>query len=478
MATGKSIIRNTAYLSSAFVGQKVLSFIYFTLIARMVGVVDTGAYVFALSFTTIFSVFVDFGLAPLIQREIARRPENAKSIIRQTLSIKLFYALIAVAAGVIIAQFLVSDPLVMKMIYIAMALMLVDSFNLTLWSLFRGHHKLQYEAFAVIASQMIVIAVGLTGLVMGASLTILIIALLAGSVFNLIFSSIMTRLKAGFWPIPEFSRNIDWGMYKESIPFGFSGAFTRVFSALDSVLLRQMVGEAAVGLYAIPNKIVFAMQFIPAAFAASIYPAMSHHYKKDKSKMINIFEQAMLFLMIISVPLAVGLFILTPIVVEELYSKEFMDSIPAMYILVWGVIFGFMEFPLGSILSAIGQQRKNTITRGIVMTSNIILNIILIPIYQHVGAAIAAVVSYSLLTFIGIYWVQKYVKVAWSMLIKAFAKIVLASVLMGAAVYLLLAFLHFSLIVVLGVIIYAFAIITMKVVTFDEIRMLVRSFKK
>lgn len=475
---GHRIVRNTAYLSSAFIGQKILSFVYFTLIARLVGVVDTGAYVFALSFTTIFSVFVDFGLAPLIQREIARKPESTQSIISKTLAVKLVYASITILFALGTSYLMGLEGLTQRMIFIAVALMVFDSFNLTIWSAFRGHHRLQYEAFAVILSQAITLAVGLIGLLAGFPLEILIVALLLGSVFTSIYATVLLRRKLQIWPKPDFTNAFNKSFLKESIPFGFAGAFTRVFSAIDTVLLKQFVGPTAVGLYAVPNKIVFALQFIPSAFAASIYPAMSSLYKQDKKKMVQVFEQSMLFLFLLSLPIAVGIFILTPTIISELYTEKFLPSIPAMYILVWGVVFGFTEFPLGSLLSAIGQQRKNTITRGIVMTVNVVLNLILIPLYSFLGAAIAAVISYALLTIMGGYWVSRYVEVNWGALLYAFLKTAVAASLMGLIVYSLLPFIHFSLLTLLGAVVFAFLVIWMRVITTEEIRNLAKTFRR
>jgi O-antigen/teichoic acid export membrane protein len=476
--TKHRIVKNTAYLSFAFIGQKILSFIYFTLIARLAGVTDTGSYVFALSFTTIFSVFVDFGLAPLIQREIARAPETTRKIIGNTLAIKSLYALGTVLASLVTVHLMGLTGIVQAMIYIALALMVFDSFNLTVWSAFRGHHKLQYEAFAVIASQAITLAVGLSGLLFGVSLEILIIALLCGSVFTSIFSSILSKIRLGFFPFPVYAGAFKRGFIQESIPFGMSGAFTRVFSSIDSVLLRQMVGPTAVGYYAVPNKIVFALQFIPSAFAASIYPAMSSLYKKDEKKMVQVFEQSMLFLMLLSLPTAVGIFVLTPTIILELYTKDFLSSIPAMYVLVWGVIFGFLEFPLGALINAIGQQKKNTISRGVVMGVNIGLNILLIPVLSFLGAAIAALVSYALLTCMGIYWVRSFVEVNWKALFLAFLKTAAAAVLMGVGVYLLLPYLHFSLLVLFGAVLFVFFAFVFKAVSYSQVTLILRGLRR
>jgi O-antigen/teichoic acid export membrane protein len=477
MASTGRIVRNTVSLSSAYVGQKLLSFIYFTLIARLVGVLDTGVYVFALSYSTLWSVMVDFGLSNLLQREIAQKPEETKKLVSATLLLKMVYGFLAVVAGMTVLQFLNQPPQTVNMVAIAMAVMLFDSLNLTIWSAFRGHHKLQYESVSIVASQCIVLVVGLVGLHFDAQLEVLIAALLAGSVFTSIVAVILCRRHLGFWPLPSYQPFPFRRLFRESFSFGLAGAFTRVFASIDSVLLGQMVSKAAVGFYAVPNKVVFSAQFIPAAFSAAIYPAMSHYYLRDKEKMVAIFRQALLFLFLIAMPMTVGLYVLTPVVVRELYTGAYDPSIPAMRILVWGIIFGFLEFPLGALLAATGQQTKNSITRAIVMTVNVVLNILLIPRYSFFGTSIAALVSYIVLAGMGFYWTFPYWRDARDLFTSG-VKIILSAFLMGLGVYFIMPFIHFSLAIVFGMIVYALLILLLRVVTLEQAKLLLTRFRR
>ncbi len=471
MATTQRIVRNTAFLSSAYVGQKLLSFIYFTLIARFVGVLDTGSYVFALSYSTLWSVIVDFGLSNLLQREIAQKPEQTARLVNATLLLKTGYGFTAVVVGMLLLRLLDQPPQTVNMVAIAMAVMLFDSFNLTIWSAFRGHHKLQYESASIVASQCIVLAVGLVGLRFDARLEILVAALLAGSMFTTMIAVAMCRKQLNFWPHPSFAPFGHGRLWRESFSFGLASAFTRVFASIDSVLLGQMVGKAAVGFYAVPNKVVFAAQFIPAAFAAAIYPAMSHYHLHDQKKMIVIFRQALMLLFLLAMPMTIGLFLLTPAIIRELYTGAYDPSILAMQILVWGIIFGFLEFPLGSLLAATGQQHKNSITRAAVMIVNVVLNILLIPKYSYLGTSIAALISYAVLAGMGFYWTRAYLRTATE-LARSAVKILAASVLMGLAVYLLRPFTHFTLSIVAGMIVYSALIIGFRVVTPSQARLL------
>jgi len=65
MSDSQKIVKNTSYLTGAFIIQKVLAFIYFTILARVIGVDNVGKYTFALSYALIWAVFMDSGLAIL-----------------------------------------------------------------------------------------------------------------------------------------------------------------------------------------------------------------------------------------------------------------------------------------------------------------------------------------------------------------------------------------------------------------------------
>jgi O-antigen/teichoic acid export membrane protein len=474
MATARSIIKNTSYLSLAYIAQKVLSFVYFALIANIAGVSNTGAYVFALSYTTIFSVFADFGLANLLQRTIANKSNKKElsQIVSSAFTIKIVFACLASFIALTIIHLTTSDVLTLQMIYIALIIMLVDSFNLMIWSVFRGLHKLGFEAISVVIGQTVIMLVGVSGLFFLDSTIILIAALLAGSMSSAIFGLYWFKRTFNFFPKPHPIKKLNTTMLKEAIPFGLANTFTRIFSSFDSVLLRFLVSEAAVGFYSVPNKVVFAMQFIPSAFAASVYPAMSHYYQKDHQKIIDIFTYSMIFLFLVSVPIALGIFSLIPVIIGTVFDASYHPAIPAMQILVWAVVFGFCEFPIGSVLNAMHYQKKNMITRAIVMIVNIVLNIVLIPYYSFVGSSIAALISYILLVVIGLFWVNNVISIPWTKLIWAGCKILLSGIIMAIIVQLLLNMIHYIFVVIIGAIVYTICIFVFKVITIQNLKQL------
>ncbi|MCX6800130.1 MAG: oligosaccharide flippase family protein, partial [Candidatus Falkowbacteria bacterium] len=89
MSKVHQIAKNTSYFTLALILQKVLSFTYFAIIARALGPEDLGKYYFAISFTSIFAIFIDFGLSNTQTREIAKNNSKAQEITSLVLAIKI-----------------------------------------------------------------------------------------------------------------------------------------------------------------------------------------------------------------------------------------------------------------------------------------------------------------------------------------------------------------------------------------------------
>lgn len=178
------VARNTGFLTIAFVIQKILSFFYFAYIASQVGSESIGKYSWALSFAGIFALFIEFGLGPVLTREISRKCDRAKSYIANVIGIKLILTIIVVGVLLITLSFLGRTQTTQHLVYIAIAIIILDSFTFTFYSIFRAYQKLSYEAIGVVIYQILIVSVGIASIVLGLYLKALVVAVLVGSIFN------------------------------------------------------------------------------------------------------------------------------------------------------------------------------------------------------------------------------------------------------------------------------------------------------
>ncbi|HZJ40868.1 MAG TPA: flippase [Candidatus Saccharimonadales bacterium] len=471
-----NIAKNTSYLTLALVMQKIISFTYFTLLARYLGPEDLGKYYFAISFTTIFAIFIDLGFVNVLTREIAKDNAKANRFLGNVLGMKLPLAVFSMLAVFILINILHYDPLIKTLVYISGISMVLDSFTITFFSAARGFHNLKYESISSVVFQLIILIFGYGALILGGGLIPAIAAVALASLYNFIYSYsvIVHKLKISvkiFYdkPIIKNIISISW-------PFAVFAIFQRLYTYLDSVLLAFFAGNASVGLYQIAFKIIFALQFLPMAFTASLYPAMSSYWQNDRRQLAISFERALNYLTIISWPIILGIVLLADKIVL-LFKAEFTEAVLPLQISMIALFFIFINFPVGSLLNACDRQKRNTFNMGLVTVVSVILNLILIPRFQVVGASITVLVTNILMFVLGVTVVSKIIDYHPAKNLIVFSKSLLAAGLMAAFIFFGKEHVHILILIPAGGILYFYFLYLFGGFKKDDVTGVLKSFK-
>jgi O-antigen/teichoic acid export membrane protein len=465
-----SIAKNTFYLTFSSILQRILAFVFFTLIARTVGIEVTGRYSFALSFALLFSILADFGLTSVAVREASRKKEAIHQIFNTVFGIKLFLGVITFALIFLTINLMNYSSEAKFFVYLAALVMILDSVHLTLYGALRSFFNLKYEAVGLIFSQIIVLLIGGFVLISKINPAFLFLALGTGSIFNITFASLVLKIKYGIVFYPKFEKQFFSYLFKIAFQFALAGIFVKVYSYVDMVLLSYFKGEMYAGWYSIPVKLTFAFQFIPMAMVAAVYPAMSYYFSCSLIRLRQTFEKSLIYLAIIALPLSFGTIILADKVIFSLYGSAYAPSIIPLQIMTLSLFFAFLDFPVGSVLNACDKQHLQTGCLGITMVVNIILNLILIPKYSMIGAAFTAFLTYLILFVTGMVLVRRVVKYRLNYLLISFLKIFFAASLMAFVINLLVGIIHWIILVPLGVIFYFIFLYLFKGISFEEIR--------
>ncbi|MBD3247982.1 oligosaccharide flippase family protein [Candidatus Falkowbacteria bacterium] len=472
-----NITKNTSYLTLALILQKLLSFTYFTLLARDLGPENLGKYYFAISFTTVFSIFIDIGMINLLTREVAKRKTSSSELLGSVLAVKLPLVILTAAITMIATKIGGYDPLLAKLIYISLACVILDSFTTTFWAVARGFHNLIFESISSVIFMMIVMSAGLFFLYNGYGLIYLMSALLMASTFHFLYSAIVLLKKFKVSILPVFNGGLMKKMLMTTIPFGLFAVFQRLYTYLDSVLLGTLAGNEYVGYYQISFKIIFALQFLPMAFVASLYPAMSEYWHSNREQLKTTFEKALIYLMVISIPISAGVIALADKIIL-VFKEGYEPAILPMQIIILSVFFIFINFPIGSLLNACDRQKRNTANMIITTIASILLNIILIPRFQALGASITVLATNIFMSSLGIFWVFKIIKFDVRRVFLAFLKILLAAIVMALLVYWTKGYLNTIISILLGAFSYFLFLLLLKTIKKDEVRHICGSFLK
>jgi len=463
MNDGLTVARNTLFLTIGSIAQKLLSFVYFTLLARFfLSQEDMGKYLYALSFATLFSVIVDFGFQPAVIREIARARNRTTEIVSNVLGIKLLLGAATACAMLISARAIESDPVRIGLISLATIVIILDSAHLTFYAVLRGYERLRYEAFGLLIGQALIISTGIALILFRAPLPLLMLAFVGGSAWNTLYSWRAAARVSG----ARFTFSWDWTLWHRlvrlALPFAIAGVFVRIYASADSVLLGRMLTDADVALYGVPNKFVFAFQFVPIALSAALFPALSREFPGDRTRAGALFAQSQRYLLLIVVPLSVGLIVLAKPIIGLFYGEQYLAASLVLQLLAMSLIPAFLDFPVGAMLNAAHRQNTQTALMGLVMVINIGLNLLLIPHLGAIGAAAAVIVGNAVLLVGGIAFIPGLVPVPWRALGMSAARILTATSLMGALVLAVVGRAPLALTVLFGVLTYVGALFVMR----------------
>ncbi|MBU4361006.1 flippase [Patescibacteria group bacterium] len=460
MLTQKTITQNTTYYTLALIFQKFLAFVYFTFLARGLAVDELGKYTFAFAFTTIFSVLIDVGLSSVLTREIAKDKSKTSELLSNILGVKTILMFVTYGLIVVLVNALNYPELTKILVYITALVMVLDNFSTTFWATLRGNQNLKYESLGIILFQTLTVVVGGILLYFKANIVYLAMVILLASAFNFLFSYFQMRWRLQIKPRIVYNKKLIKTLLKISFPFALTGIFARLNTQIDSVFLskigclNQIACDTNVGIYSVASKITLAIHFIPLAFVAALFPAMSEYFINNKEKLTKTFEKAMKYLMIIGMPISAGIIALAPDFMPKIFGSKFSASVLPLQILMVSLTFIFLTFPIGAFLNATSRQLRNSAHIGIAVIVNIILNLILIPKITYTGAAISSLASTLVILCLGLYVIPQIIKYNKKHLIISFIKSFISALIMGIILYSLLYKLHFIILILLGAIIY------------------------
>ncbi len=419
---------------------KGVDFAFAMLRLRILNPAGEGSYTFAINFYAIFEILVRFGLGTLLTREVARDRAQAGRYLSNVVALRVGLWLTALPLMALVgAAYRIWGGLTPEEAWaialFAVALLfagLADAIS----AVFNAYEQMEYPAG--IASAIAVGKVTLGALVLLPPLSWGFVGLAGVSVvMNLVqtlWLYLLLRRKL-FTPQAALDRPLQREMLHESVPLMINHLLATVFFRVDVWILKPFSGVGAVGLYGAAYKYIDGLNVIPAYFTMAIFPLMSRLARDSREAMARAYILALRLLLMVSLPMAVlTTFIARPLILI-LGGEEFLPgSALALQILIWSVPVGFINSVTQYVLIAVDQQRFLTRAFVIGVAFNVVTNLIFVPRYSYLAAAVITILSEFALLVPFYYAVRRYVtRVPWAEVIWRPA---VAAVAMGMSLWL------------------------------------------
>jgi len=199
----------------------------------------------------------------------------------------------------------------------------------------------------------------------------------------------------------EFDRDVFRRMTAWGMPFVPSVLALNAIDFSDRFFLSRLRDQHELGLYAIGMRISAALLFLLAAFRTA-WPAFAYSIRDDREAK-RTYGFVLTYVTFFSAWGALALGLGSPWLVRLLTTPDFYRGSRVVPLLAFAfVVFGAYVIVVTSIGRA-GRRGSNWIVTGAAALLNVVLNLILIPPYGMVGAAVSMLVSYFAM-FVGITW--------------------------------------------------------------------------
>ena len=197
--------------------------------------------------------------------------------------------------------------------------------------------------------------------------------------------------------VPAGPRQYKFGFWlKVSLPVIAIESFAMLMTSMDILLLEFFVEPKQIAIYFATARTIALIAFVHFSVTAAVSPKFATLYANGNMQELRGFlRETRKWTFYPSLFGAVMLLALgKPIL--WLFGSEFMTGYPAMFALVIGLLARSFAGPLQGLMIATGQQNMAAMAMGSVVLVNIAFNLLLIPRYGLLGAAIATTIAFSI----------------------------------------------------------------------------------
>ncbi len=407
----KILAKSSVIVFVIIIFSKILTYAYKIIIARHYGPEVYGLLALSLTILGWFVLFSHFGLETGIVRYISfyrGKKDNNKISYIVKFSLKLLF-ITGILAGILL--FFLSDIIAEKIFSNASLSIFLKIFSLTIpltslktvfYGFLQAHEKIGFtQFFSKILDPFVKVLAIIILVYIGINSTSIPISYLLAAIITFLVSYLFCRIyfKEIFKIQPRKNKKLAKNIFSYSWPLVFFALSLWTLHSTDSFMIGLFKTVEDVGFYNVAIPISLLLTLSIDLFGHMFFPLVTKEYAKGNKEIVKqLSQQTGKWVYMISLPLFILLIIFPGVFIKILFGGEYFIAANALRFLSVGAMFTAVFEVSKRLILMKGKSKlifKNTL---FVLALNIILNLILIPIYGITGAAIATMVS---LAFLG-----------------------------------------------------------------------------
>lgn len=386
-------IGNTAWLITDKLVRLGLGLVVGVWTARYLGPNGFGLLNYAIALVALFSVFSNLGMQGVLVRDLIAHADRRESVLGSALLLRLIGSLLGVVLAVLaVAMLRPGDPNSVRIVAIVALTLIPQAWDVI---------ELDYQARVHV--RPIVLIRGISFVVFSALKLLLIMAGSTLSQFawattgEIVMSGILlvgyanrhgTLPRLNSATMAELKR-----LVRECWPVLISSLSVVLYWRIDQVMLGQMAGDAAVGVFSAAVRVSEVWYFLPVSVASSTAPGLTAIFLRSRTEYLEKLRKIMGLMVVLGILVAVSLTFFSKLIVSLLYGSLYAQSGTILAIHSWAGVFVAIGVISSSWFINTGRLKYSMYQTFGGAVCNIALNAVLIPKYASTGAAVATVVS-------------------------------------------------------------------------------------
>lgn len=381
-----------------------LGFLARLVIARLLGTVSYGSVTIGIALLTTTSALVVVGMDTGIGRYLPRYDDSSQrrgvlvSAYQVVIPLSIMMgAAVAVLAGSI-AEYVFHDPSLTVIIRIFGLTIPFGAFvKLTIGSV-RGMKQslprvyIKNITFPVTRFALVAIAVffgfGASGV--SVAYAVAYATATALSIYYLVRHTIL------------FSETDATGMHREllvfSAPLMITATTNTLFQNIDIFILGYFYSPGTVGVYTAVYPLTTLLTTLLVGFSFVTMPTISELQSNgDDDRFHRVYQVVCKWIFLLTLPIFLVFVSYPDLVIQYTFGPKYLTGSLTLVILTIGFFSHTIVGPSGDTLTALGHPRLVMYINVLVTSVNAVLNLILIPRYSFVGAAVASTTGFVLM---------------------------------------------------------------------------------
>lgn len=389
----------------------IIPIITFPYISRILGPDKIGVVNFVQSYAYYFMHIASFGIMSYAVREIARVRDNKEEVERlgnEIFNLNLFFSLIS---GFLYIGIVLIVPKFREnfLLYLLYSSTIFTNFLLLDW-LFQAYDDYAFTTIRTIAIRVVLIVCIFILIKQESDYVIYMIIITLADMGNRFSSLFYARKKfIRFRLSPKF---LNFAKHFKSLFTLFSYRIVNgISSNLDKLMLGIFIAYTDVGIYSTGVKFVLLVVPMIETVGVVLFPKITIAAKDNTELYLENLKLNYKIILLLGIPMAVGMFLVSPELMMLFAGKQFTGSIIVSRIMSAIIILCPIGDLLGSkTLLVYNKDKWLLICSIIVATCNIVFNFIGIPLFGIVGACVASVLCYLIAVIARYIFTRKIIK--------------------------------------------------------------------